>query len=94
MKMTSREWSHTIMKEQAFKRDDYTCVKCGKKKEIINNEINLIADHIIPISLGGKLCDLNNVQTLCKDCNKIKNAKDQSDIARRKREAKAKWNLN
>jgi len=90
-KVTSREWSHTIMKELTFKRDNFTCVKCGKKKEIINGMINLIADHITPISLGGELCDLNNIQTLCTECNKKKNAIDQSNIAKRKREARRRW---
>jgi len=42
----------------------------------------LVGDHIIPISLGGAEFDINNVQTLCKPCNKIKTANDMKEIAR------------
>jgi hypothetical protein len=41
----------------------------------------LIGDHIIPIALGGNEWDLENVQTLCLECNKIKTATDARDIA-------------
>ena len=41
----------------------------------------LIADHIKPIAIGGNEWDLNNIQTLCKKCNKEKTKKDMIDIA-------------
>ncbi len=44
-----------------------------------------IADHIIPIALGGPEFDLNNIQLLCDECNKIKTAKDAADIAKRRK---------
>ncbi len=48
---------------------------------------NFIGDHIIPIALGGDEWDLNNIQTLCLACNKIKTSKDMKDIAiQRKKE--------
>lgn len=49
-----------------------------------------IADHIIPISLGGAEWDLENIQTLCQVCNKIKTAGDQGEIAIRRRELEVK----
>jgi 5-methylcytosine-specific restriction endonuclease McrA len=42
----------------------------------------LIADHIIPIALGGDEWDINNIQTLCIKCNKKKTARDMADIAK------------
>lgn len=42
----------------------------------------LIADHIIAIALGGEEWDINNLQTLCPECNKIKTADDFGKIAK------------
>ena len=66
---------------KAFKRDKFTCVKCGTKEDAIN----LIGDHIKPIALGGEEFDINNVQTLCMGCDKIKTKQDQKKIARERR---------
>ena len=41
----------------------------------------LIADHIIPIAIGGEEYDLDNVQTLCLGCNKNKTKRDLKEIA-------------
>jgi len=46
---------------------------------------NFIGDHIKPISLGGDEWDLNNIQTLCLKCNKIKTKEDQKLIAKQRR---------
>lgn len=40
-----------------------------------------VADHIQPIALGGDEWDLNNLQSLCRQCNKAKTAKDAARIA-------------
>lgn len=107
---TSYTWQG--VRDQALKRDNFTCVWCGdnrltvevktKFKQPTNTEDylagkagkiiykdcyytntvnNLIGDHIKPIALGGDEFDLNNVQTLCLACNKIKTANDARDIA-------------
>ena len=47
-----------------FKRDNFKCVICGCNKR-------LEVDHIIPISKGGKSV-INNLQTLCFNCNRGK----------------------
>ena len=49
-----------------YKRDGYRCRKCGSEKDL---EI----DHIVPIAKGGK-STLDNLQTLCKKCNKEKSS--------------------
>lgn len=47
----------------------------------------LVADHVIPIALGGEEWSLENIQTLCQTCNKIKTRADIGMIAvQRKKE--------
>lgn len=51
---------------QVFSKDGYTCVKCGRSPAIsLRGAIKLHVDHIIPFSKGG----IDNLQTLCQDCN-------------------------
>ena len=58
------------LRHEVFKRDGYKCVECGKT----NNETTLHADHIIPVTQGGK-DELDNLQTLCQACNLAKSNK-------------------
>jgi len=53
------------LRHEVFKRDNYTCVECGAKKE---DGATLHIDHKIPVSKGGT-DELENLQTLCSDCN-------------------------
>lgn len=53
---------------QILKRDNYTCQICGRSAK---DGAELEVDHIIPISKGGKTVP-NNLQTLCKRCNRGK----------------------
>lgn len=48
-----------------YARDGYRCRKCGRKTD------DLEIDHIIPIAKGGKTV-YDNLQTLCRRCNKRK----------------------
>ena len=50
-----------------FKRDGGKCVKCGSDEE-------LEYDHIIPVTKGGATSE-NNLELLCKVCNRNKSAK-------------------
>ena len=50
-----------------MKRDSFTCVKCGANGVGIRLEV----DHKIPVSQGGS-DTLDNLQTLCFDCNRGK----------------------
>ena len=59
-----------------------------KVREVEESTNNLIADHIKPIALGGDEWDMENIQTLCNDCNKIKTKQDQADIGKLRRQEK------
>jgi len=50
-----------------FNLDQGYCQHCGVYSE------NWEADHILPVHKGGGGCYLENFQTLCKDCHKLKN---------------------
>lgn len=67
--ITQLEWAQ--LREKTFKRDDYTCVYCGKRGE------KLELDHIIPFSRGGRSIE-SNVITSCRLCNRQK--KDKTPI--------------
>lgn len=51
----------------------------------VNPQREFVADHVIPIALGGDEFDLNNVQLLCEVCNKKKTAKDQAAIGKKRK---------
>ena len=53
------------MRHEVFKRDNYTCCECGARK---TDGATLHIDHKIPVSKGGT-DELDNLQTLCSDCN-------------------------
>lgn len=52
---------------EVFKRDDFTCVYCGRTPP----ESPIECDHVIAASSGGS-CDLGNLVTACADCNRGK----------------------
>lgn len=74
------------LREKVFMRDNYLCVKCKKKgnpNDVVgfqNNDKGLVADHIIPIALGGEQWNINNIQTLCINCDKSKTKIDHKNI--------------
>ncbi len=70
-------WNDLRLK--AFKRDNYTCAVC---KIRYDDDSLLIGDHIVSIACGGDEWDINNVQTLCIECNKEKTRKDMKLIAK------------
>ena len=53
----------------------------GRKMALVVDETKLVGDHITPIALGGDEWDLNNIQTLCISCNKVKTRYDAGKIA-------------
>jgi 5-methylcytosine-specific restriction endonuclease McrA len=52
------------------KLDNFTCVECGYKSSS-SVGTGLHADHIIPISQGGRNT-LSNLRTVCVECHKKK----------------------
>lgn len=73
-------YSQADMREKVLKRDKYKCVKCGYWSKGQYHP-DLEADHITPIALGGDEWDLDNLQTLCNDCHRIKTKEDIRKIA-------------
>lgn len=55
---------------EVFKRDNFTCVYCGGKPP----DVTLQADHVIPVSKGGRGI-LENLVAACSDCNAGKSNK-------------------
>lgn len=55
------------LRYKVLSRDKFKCVRCGSNPAA-NPKCLLHVDHIIPFSKGGKTA-LNNLQTLCEDCN-------------------------
>jgi len=53
-----------INRSRLFRRDNYSCIYCGNKK-------NLTIDHVMPKSRGGQNTWLNLV-TCCSTCNRYK----------------------
>lgn len=57
------------VREQALRRDKYLCVPCFNKGFLTEaTEV----DHIVNKAQGGDWYDLNNLQSICHDCHKIK----------------------
>lgn len=50
-----------------FRRDRFRCIACGRSPAI-HLDCELHADHILAVVSGGKTT-LENLQTLCRDCN-------------------------
>ena len=63
---TPREPSKSL-RYDVMKRDHFKCVLCGKSPANDPN-IELHVDHIVPYSEGGETV-LENLQTLCSECN-------------------------
>lgn len=69
-KIRKRNPIDSRLRHEVFKRDGYRCVECGNTNKTSVLEI----DHIIPVSRGGS-DELDNLQTMCYECNKVKNDK-------------------
>jgi 5-methylcytosine-specific restriction endonuclease McrA len=54
-----------------FERDNYTCQGCGRT--VKEDGVKLSPDHIIPVDWGGETT-LENLQSLCRECNEGKQA--------------------
>lgn len=69
-KIKIKKTSRTInlrLRFMILQRDNFTCKKCGQSPAK-NPNIILHVDHIIPWSKGGETV-IENLETLCKECN-------------------------
>jgi hypothetical protein len=73
---TSRD-PNSALRWRVANRDGFRCRHCGKSPAI-NAGVTLHIDHIIPWSKGGETV-LENLQTLCSECNIGKGTQRQSD---------------
>jgi len=84
------------VRSRIFKRDNYICAMCGERFAIVAkhpdfkgeeyaDSSQLICDHIVPLAMDGAMWDMDNLQTLCIECNKIKTAIDLKNIAEYKK---------
>jgi len=64
------------MRWQVFQRDDWKCVSCGRSS---HDDVILNMDHILPRSKGGP-DRIDNLQTLCWECNIGKSNRDDTDL--------------
>lgn len=62
------------VRHNIFKRDNYTCIKCGQSPAKNPTNVELEVDHILPVARGGNN-DVENLQTLCRKCNQGKKDK-------------------
>jgi len=69
-----RGWALQRNNQRVFKRDKYLCQMCKRKGYIRAAEE---VDHIIPLFKGGT-DDMNNLQSLCKECHQAKTRADLS----------------
>ena len=58
--LASKQWQ--ILRMKVFTRDQWRCVQCGRPGR-------LECDHVVPVSEGGALDSLDNLQSLCRDCH-------------------------
>lgn len=71
-KIQERNKMSAGLRFDVLKRDNYKCQICGRTQK---DGVKLHVDHIIPIAKGGKT-ELDNLQTLCQDCNLGKGIKN------------------
>ena len=77
------------MRDNCLKRDNYICRHCNKHFK----SSKLDGDHIIPAAIGGNEWDLDNMQTLCKECHIEKTKKDLALIAKHRRHLYSKFKM-
>lgn len=63
----TKRYINLRLRFMVMKRDDFKCCLCGKSPAT-NPDIILHIDHILPWSKGGETT-IDNLQTLCSDCN-------------------------
>ena len=79
------------MKQRVLSEQEGKCAHCGKeirKRDATPGSYSshpCVMDHIRPIAMGGDQWARENLQVLCRRCNRIKTARDMGEIARWKK---------
>jgi 5-methylcytosine-specific restriction endonuclease McrA len=79
------------MRRLVLDEQEGTCAHCKQEIPAFNttegpyNSHHYVMDHIRPIAMGGDQWARENLQVLCKRCNRIKTARDMGKIARWKK---------
>ena len=72
---------YRMLRHMVFLRDGERCAKCGAKSAK-NNWLEI--DHIKPVSKYSDLTlDIDNLQVLCRNCNRLKSNIDETDYRRK-----------
>lgn len=78
-----RKNNHSQLRKWLIEKRGRKCEKCGIS---IEHDYEIIADHIVPVALGGThLGDESNIQLLCFSCHKEKTANDMKQISRERK---------
>ena len=64
------------LKQQALRRDDYRCVRCGHGSR--DHTENLTARHVVSRDDGGR-DTINNIIIVCRHCCLLMTARDDAD---------------
>ena len=80
--MLRQMWLRSAERNQAIKRDNYTCVECGVKQsskkgheqkvQVHHKKGIKIWDDIIQLIYDELLCDVKDLETLCPECHEEK----------------------
>jgi len=73
---TSRD-PNSALRWRVANRDSFRCQHCGRSPAV-DGSVKLHIDHIVPWSKGGETV-LENLQTLCSECNLGKGTQKQTD---------------
>ena len=80
------------MKQRVLSEQEGTCAHCGEaiperrvQQKPGSSDHHCVMDHIRPIAMGGDQWARENLQVLCRRCNRIKTARDMGNIARWKK---------
>lgn len=65
-----------FVRMDVLRRDKFRCSICNKRF----NKRYLEVDHTIPVRMGWKIFDKNNLRTLCKECHKAKTKLDKEAL--------------
>lgn len=77
--MLRQMWLRSVERNEAIKRDKYSCCNCGVKQSVKKGhevKVNVhhkkgitVWDEIIELIQKSLLCDPEELETLCKDCH-------------------------